>query len=155
MCIDFRDLNKACPKDFYPLPRIDLLVDSTSGFELLSMMDASQGYHQIMLAPEDHKRRLVDKILRPQLGKNMEVYVDDILVKSKEVSNHVEDLEETFAVLRKYRLKLNPEKCAFGVSEGRFLGFMVAQRGIEVNPSKIKVILDMGTPPPISMKYSG
>ncbi|KAL0416437.1 UNVERIFIED_CONTAM: Transposon Ty3-G Gag-Pol polyprotein [Sesamum latifolium] len=56
MCIDFRDLNKACPKDFYPLPRIDQLVDSTSGCELLSMMDASQGYHQIMLAPEDRKK---------------------------------------------------------------------------------------------------
>ncbi|KAL0439515.1 UNVERIFIED_CONTAM: hypothetical protein Slati_2434500 [Sesamum latifolium] len=111
MCIDFRDLNKACPKDFYPLSRIDQLVDSTSGCELLSMMDASQGYHQIMLAPEDHKRinfitsddtfcymampfglknigatyqRLVDKIFRPQLGRNMEVYVDNMLVKSKE-----------------------------------------------------------------------
>ncbi|KAL0412176.1 UNVERIFIED_CONTAM: hypothetical protein Slati_3807300 [Sesamum latifolium] len=110
MCINFRDLNKACPKDYYPLPRIDQLVDSTSECELLSMMDASQGYHQIMLAPEDHKRvsfitsdgtfcyvakpfglknagatyqRLVDKIFRPQLGRNMEVYVDDMLVKTK------------------------------------------------------------------------
>ncbi|KAL0456127.1 UNVERIFIED_CONTAM: hypothetical protein Slati_0951900 [Sesamum latifolium] len=104
MCIDFQDLNKACPKDFYPLPRIDQLVDSTSGCKLLSMMDASQGYHQILLAPEDHKRvsfitsddtfcyvamplglknvgatyqRMVDKIFLPQLSKNMEVYVDD------------------------------------------------------------------------------
>ncbi|KAL0433514.1 UNVERIFIED_CONTAM: hypothetical protein Slati_2685700 [Sesamum latifolium] len=110
MCIDFRDLNKACPKDYYPLPRIDQLVDSTSGCKLLSMMDASQGYHQIMLAPKDHKRvsfitsdgtfcyiamlfglknagatyqRLVDKIFQPQLGRNMEVYMDDMLVKSK------------------------------------------------------------------------
>ncbi|KAL0355718.1 UNVERIFIED_CONTAM: Transposon Ty3-G Gag-Pol polyprotein [Sesamum radiatum] len=143
MCIDFRDLNKACPKDFYPLPRIDQLVDSTFGCELLSMMDASQGYHQIMLAPEDHKRvsfitlngtfcyvgmpfrlknaratyqRLVDKIFWPQLGRNMEMYVDDMLVKSKEAHHHIEDLNETFAVLRKYRLKLNPGKCAFGVS---------------------------------------
>ncbi|KAL0331411.1 UNVERIFIED_CONTAM: Retrovirus-related Pol polyprotein from transposon [Sesamum angustifolium] len=100
MCIDFWDLNKACPKDFYPLLRIDQLVDSMSGCELLSMMDASQGYHQIMLAPENYKRvsfitsygtfcyvamlfrlknagatyqRLVDKIFRPQLGRNMEV----------------------------------------------------------------------------------
>ncbi|KAL0444817.1 UNVERIFIED_CONTAM: hypothetical protein Slati_2204400 [Sesamum latifolium] len=76
----------------------------------------------------------------------MEVYMDDMLVKSKEARNHVEDLEETFAVLRKYRLKLNPGKCAFGVSGGRFLGFMVTQRGIEANPSKIKAILDMGSP---------
>ncbi|KAL0455774.1 UNVERIFIED_CONTAM: Retrovirus-related Pol polyprotein from transposon.6 [Sesamum latifolium] len=173
MCIDFRDLNKACPKDYYPLPRIDQLVDSIFGCELLSMMDASQGYHQIMLTPEDHKRvsfitsddtfcyvampfglknggatyqRLVDKIFRPQLDRNMEVYVDDILVKSKEAHHHVEDLEETFAELRKYRLKLNPGKCAFGVSGGRFLGFMVTQRGIEANPNKIKAIMDMVPP---------
>ncbi|KAL0408428.1 UNVERIFIED_CONTAM: Retrovirus-related Pol polyprotein from transposon opus [Sesamum radiatum] len=149
------------------------MEDSTSGREFLSMMDASQGYHQIMLAPEDHKRvsfitsdgtfcyvamsfglknagatyqRLVDKIFRPQLGRNMEVYVDDMLVKSKEAHQHVVDLEETFAVLRKYRLKLNPQKCAFGVSGGRFLGFMVTQQGIEANPAKIKAILNMGPP---------
>ncbi|KAL0402573.1 UNVERIFIED_CONTAM: hypothetical protein Slati_4287200 [Sesamum latifolium] len=76
----------------------------------------------------------------------MEVYVDDMLVKSKEAHQHVEDLEEIFVVLRKYRLKLNPGKCAFGVSGGRFLGFMVTQRGIEANPAKIKAILDMGPP---------
>ncbi|KAL0358136.1 UNVERIFIED_CONTAM: Retrovirus-related Pol polyprotein from transposon opus [Sesamum calycinum] len=152
MCVDFRDLNKACPKDFYPRPRIDQLVDSTSECELLSMMDASQGYHQIMLAPEDHKRisfitldgtfcyvamsfglknagatyqRLVDKIFRSQLCRNMEVYVDDMLVKSKEARSHVEDLQETFAVLRKYRLKLNLGKCTFEVNGGHLLGFMV------------------------------
>ncbi|KAK4389973.1 Retrovirus-related Pol polyprotein from transposon [Sesamum angolense] len=115
------------------------------------MMDTSQGYHQIMLATEDHKRvsfitsdgtfcyvampfrlknagatyqRLVDEIFRPQLSTKMEVYVEDMLVKSKEARNHVEDLEKTFAVLRKYRLELNPKKCAFRVSGGRFLGFM-------------------------------
>ncbi|KAL0427108.1 UNVERIFIED_CONTAM: hypothetical protein Slati_2885600 [Sesamum latifolium] len=91
-------------------------------------------------------QRLVDKIFRPQLSRNMEVFVDDMLIKSKEAHHHVGDLEETFAVLRKYRLKLNPGKYAFGVSEGCFLGFMVTQRGIEANPDKIKVILDMGPP---------
>ncbi|KAL0386593.1 UNVERIFIED_CONTAM: Pro-Pol polyprotein [Sesamum latifolium] len=173
MCIDFRNLNNACHKDFYPLPRIDQLIDSTSGCELLSMMDASQGYHQIMLAPEDRKKvsfitstdtfyyvamlfglknagatyqRLVDKIFRPQLGRNVEVYVDDMLVKSKKAEDHVTDLEETFSVLRKYRLKFNPAKCTFEVRGGRFLGFMVTQRGIEANPLKIKAILDMKVP---------
>ncbi|KAL0401375.1 UNVERIFIED_CONTAM: Pro-Pol polyprotein, partial [Sesamum latifolium] len=173
MCIDFRDLNKACPKDFYPLPRIDQLVDSKSDCELLSMMDASQGYHQIMLAPKDRKKvsfitsegtfcyvampfglknagstyhRLVDKIFCPQIGRNIEVYVDDMLVKSKKAEEYVKDLEETFSVLRKYKLKLNPAKCAFGVQGGRFLGFMVTQRGIEANPLKIKVIIDMKAP---------
>ncbi|KAL0284675.1 UNVERIFIED_CONTAM: Transposon Ty3-I Gag-Pol polyprotein [Sesamum radiatum] len=107
MCIDFRHLNKTCPKDFYPLPRIDQLVDSTSGCELLSMMDASQGYHQIMLAPEDRKK----------------------------TEEYVKDLEDTFSVLRKYKLKLNPTKCDFGVQGGRFLGF--------INPLKIKAIINM------------
>ncbi|KAL0324771.1 UNVERIFIED_CONTAM: Retrovirus-related Pol polyprotein from transposon [Sesamum radiatum] len=136
MCIDFQDLNKACPKDFYPLPRIDQLVDSTSRCELLSMMDASQGNHQIMLALEDHKK----------LDRNMEVHVEDMQIKSQEARSHVEDLEETFSVLRKYRLKLNTEKCVFGLSGGHFLGYMVTQRGIEANPAKIKAILDMGPP---------
>ncbi|KAL0345656.1 UNVERIFIED_CONTAM: Transposon Ty3-G Gag-Pol polyprotein [Sesamum radiatum] len=165
MCIDFRDLNKACPKDFYPLPRIDQLVDSTFGCELLSMMDASQGYHQIMLAPEYRKKvsfitssstfcyvampfelkiadatyqTLVEKIFRPQIGRNIEVYVDDMLVKSKKAEDHIAELEETFAVLRNYRLKLNPAKCAFRVQGGRFLRFMVTQRGIEASPSRSK-----------------
>ncbi|KAL0427158.1 UNVERIFIED_CONTAM: Pro-Pol polyprotein [Sesamum latifolium] len=173
MCIDFRDLNKACPKDFYPLPRIDQLVNSTSDCELLSMMDASQGYHQIMLAPEDGKKvsfitsegtfcyvampfglknadatyqRLIDKIFRPQIGRNIEVYVDDMLVKSKKAEEHVKDLERTFSVLRKYKLKLNPTKCAFGVQGGRFLGFMVTHRGIKANPLKINAIIDMKAP---------
>ncbi|KAL0394909.1 UNVERIFIED_CONTAM: hypothetical protein Slati_4457100 [Sesamum latifolium] len=91
-------------------------------------------------------QRLVDKIFRPQIGKNIEVYVNDMLVKSKKAEEHVKDLEETFSVLRKYKLKLNPAKCAFGVQGGRFLGFMVTQRGIEANPLKIKAIIDMKAP---------
>ncbi|KAL0457988.1 UNVERIFIED_CONTAM: hypothetical protein Slati_0426000 [Sesamum latifolium] len=91
-------------------------------------------------------QRLVDKFLRPQVGLNVEVYVDDMLVKSNKARDHIADLEETFSVLRKYKLKLNPGKCAFGVQGGRFLGFMVTQRGIEANPLKIKAILDMKAP---------
>ncbi|KAL0452889.1 UNVERIFIED_CONTAM: hypothetical protein Slati_1267000 [Sesamum latifolium] len=83
---------------------------------------------------------------KPQIGRNVEVYVDDILVKSKKAEDHIVDLEETFAVLRKYKLKLNPAKCVFGVQGGHFLEFMVTQRGIEANPLKIKVILDMKAP---------
>ncbi|KAL0448882.1 UNVERIFIED_CONTAM: hypothetical protein Slati_1444600 [Sesamum latifolium] len=91
-------------------------------------------------------QRLVDKIFRPQIGRNVEVYVNDMLVKSKKAEDHIADLEETLAILKKYRLKLNPAKCAFGVQGGRFLGFMVTQRGIEANPLKIKAILDMKAP---------
>ncbi|KAL0319760.1 UNVERIFIED_CONTAM: putative protein K02A2.6 [Sesamum radiatum] len=91
-------------------------------------------------------QRLVDKIFRHQIGQNMEVYVDDMLVKSKKAPDHIKDLEEMFPILRKYKLKLNPGKCAFRVQGGRFLGFMVTQRGIEANPAKIKAILDMKVP---------
>ncbi|KAL0415480.1 UNVERIFIED_CONTAM: Polyprotein P3 [Sesamum latifolium] len=91
-------------------------------------------------------QRLVDKIFHPQIGRNVEVYVDDMLVKSKKAEDHTKDLEKTFSVLRKYKLKLNPSKCTFGVQGGRFLGFMVTQRGIEANPLKIKAIIDMKAP---------
>ncbi|CAA0839466.1 Unknown protein, partial [Striga hermonthica] len=173
MCIDFRDLNKACPKDLYPLPRIDQLVDSTARCELLSLMDASQGYHQISLAKEDWKRvsfitskgtycyvvmpfglknagatyqRLVDQIFKDQLGRNMEVYVDDMLVKSKKEDDHSADLRETFQTLRRFGMKLNPAKCSFGVKSGKFLGYMVTKRGIEVNPEKVKAVIEMKPP---------
>ena len=76
----------------------------------------------------------------------MEVYVDDMLVKSVEAQEHIQDLQEAFGTLRKHRMKLNPTKCAFGVASGKFLGFMVTQRGIEANLKKIKAILDMKHP---------
>ena len=75
----------------------------------------------------------------------MEVYVDDMLVKSQAAQDHIKDLTETFEVLRKHVMKLNPSKCAFGVSKGKFIGFTVTQRGIEANPKKIKAVLDMGS----------
>ena len=71
------------------------------------------------------------------------MYVDDMLVKSKQAASHLADLDETFQTLRRYQLKLNPAKCAFGVASGKFLGFMVSQRGIEANPDKIKAIIEM------------
>ncbi|KAL0373707.1 UNVERIFIED_CONTAM: Retrovirus-related Pol polyprotein from transposon opus [Sesamum radiatum] len=169
----FLGLEQSMPQRFLPATTNRSAVDSTFGCKLLSMMDASQGYHQIMLALEDRKKvsfitsegtfcyvampfglknagaiyqRLVDKIFRPQISKNLEVCVDDMLVKSKKAEEHVKDLEETFSVLRKYKLKLNPAKCTFGVQGGRFLGFMVTQRGIEANPLKIKTIIDMKAP---------
>uniref|UniRef100_A0A2N9HJR6 Uncharacterized protein n=1 Tax=Fagus sylvatica TaxID=28930 RepID=A0A2N9HJR6_FAGSY len=173
MCVDFTDLNKACPKDSFPLPRIDQLVDSTAGHRLLTFMDAFSGYNQIMMDESDQEKtafitskglfcyrvmpfglknagatyqRLMNKMFHHQIGRNMEVYVDDMLVKTKDDIKHLEDLKETFETLRRYRMKLNPSKCVFGVSSGKFLGFMVSQRGIEANPDKIKAVLEM-TPP--------
>ncbi|XP_075494850.1 uncharacterized protein LOC142532435 [Primulina tabacum] len=173
MCVDFRDLNKACPKDCYPLSRIDQLVDSTSCFELLSFMDAYQGYHRIPMAREDQDKasfitsggtfcyvvmpfglknagatyqRLMSQVFQKQIDRNIEVYVDDILIKTREMSCFIDDLTETFATLGKYEIKLNPAKCVFGVKSGKFLGFMVTDRGIEVNPEKIKAVIDMPSP---------
>ena len=76
----------------------------------------------------------------------MEVYVDDMLVKSKDKANHLDDLKETFSTLRKYNMKLNPAKCVFVVALGKFLGFMVSQQGIEANPEKVKEIIEVKSP---------
>ena len=81
-----------------------------------------------------------------QIGRNVEVYVDDMLVKSLDEEKHLDDLEETFDTLRRYNMKLNQSKSAFGVSSRKFLGFMVSYRGIEANPDKIQTILDMEPP---------
>ena len=79
----------------------------------------------------------------PQIGRNVEVYLDDMLVKSLDEKKHLDNLQETFDMLRRYNMKLNPSKCAFGVSSGKFLGFMVSYRGIEANPDKIQDILNI------------
>ena len=129
MCVDFTDLNNACPKDSFPLSRIDQLVDSTTGHKLLTFMDAFSRYNQIKMAEGDQKKtafimsqglycykvmpfglknagasyqRLVNKMFSKQIGRNMEVYVDDILVKSKEELVHLDNFKETFTILRQY-----------------------------------------------------
>ena len=177
MCVDFIDLNKAYPKDNYPLPRINQQVDSTAGHKLLSFMDAFSGYNQIRMDEVDQEKtffvtsqglfyyevmpfglknagatyqRLVNHMFRPQIGRNVEIYVDYMLAKSLDEGKHLDDLQETFNTLRRYNMKLNSSKCAFGVASRKFLGFMVSYRGIKANPKKIKAILDMK--PPQSIK---
>ena len=88
-------------------------------------------------------QRLVNCMFSHQIGRNVEVYVDDMLVKSNDEADHLDDLMETFDTLRKYKMKLNPTKCVFVVSSRKFLGFMVSQWGIEANPYKVKVILEI------------
>nr|ABA96696.1 retrotransposon protein, putative, Ty3-gypsy subclass [Oryza sativa Japonica Group] len=163
----------ACSKDDFPLPRIDQLVDSTAGCELMSFLDAYSGYHQIHMNPADipktafiipfgtfcHLRmpfglrnagatfaRLVYKVLYKHLGRNVEAYVDDIVVKSHKAFDHASDLQVTFDNLRAAGMKLNPEKCVFGVRAGKLLGFLVSKRGIEANPEKIDAIQQMKPP---------
>ena len=173
VCVDYMDLNEACSKDNFPLPRIDQIVDVSAGHGMLSFQDAFSGYHQIHMHPSDAEKiafitphdlfcynvmsfglknagatyqRLVTKMFRLLLGKTIEVYIDDMLVKSKERPDHAEHFQETFELLRAYGMKLNPSKCAFGVSVGQFLGFMVTQRGIEANPAQIKAIMESPAP---------
>ena len=173
MCVDFTSLNKHCPKDHFPLPRIDQIIDSTAGCEKLSFLDAYSGYNQIRLKVEDQEKtafitpfgvycyntmpfglknagatyqRCMQACLKDQIGRNVQVYVDDIVIKTKEARTLIDDLRETFDNLDRYRIKLNPEKCAFGVPSGQLLGYFISQRGIEANPKKIKAIMTMEKP---------
>ena len=173
MCVDFTDLNKACLKDSFPLPRINQLVDLTAGHKLLSFMDAFSRYNQILMDEDDQEKnlfvtsqglycynimpfglenagatyqRLVNRMFSHQIGRNVEVFVDDMLVKRKDEANHLEDLKETFSTLCKYNMKLNLAKCVFAIASGKFLGFMVSQQGIEENPDKFKAIIEVKSP---------
>ena len=91
-------------------------------------------------------KRLMNKMFTHQIRRNVQVYVDDILVKSLRKNNHLDNLQETFDTLRSYNMKLNPSKCVFGVTVRKFLGFMVSQRGIEVNSEKVWAIMELGPP---------
>ena len=99
-------------------------------------------------------QRLVNMMFKDQIGKTMEVYIDDMLVKSKKAVDHVKHLGEMFDILRRYRMKLNPQKCVFGIESGKFLGFMVNHKGIEANPAKIKALLDMKSPTTVKQVQS-
>nr|KYP33430.1 Retrovirus-related Pol polyprotein from transposon opus [Cajanus cajan] len=151
----------------------DRLVDGASGHGILTFLDAYSGYNQIPMHSRDEEKtafitdsanycyqvmpfglknagatyqRLMNKVFQHQIGRNMEVYVDDMVVKSRDLDRHVVDLSEVFQQLRKYDMRLNPEKCVFGVSGGKFLGFMLSARGIEANPDKCMAIINMVSP---------
>ena len=131
VCVDFTDLNKACPKDLFPMPKIDQLVDATVSHPRMSFLNAFQGYHQIPLALDDQEKkafvtlirnyhykvmpfglkntgstyqRMMTKMFESQLGKNIEIYIDEMVVKSKMVSKHLEDLRTIFKILRNHKL---------------------------------------------------
>ena len=139
----------------------------------MSFLDAFQGYHQIPLALVDQEKtafvtlvgnyhykvmpfglknagstyqRMMTKMFEPQLGKNVEVYIDDMVVKSKLVFEHVGNLTNIFEILREHKLSLNASKCSFRVGSGKFLGYMVTHRRIEVNPDQIKAINNLQPP---------
>jgi hypothetical protein len=173
MCVDYTDLNKQSPKDPFGLPRIDQVIDSTAGCNLLCFLDCYSGYHQISIKEEDQEKtaiitpfgaycyttmsfglknagatyqRAIQACFKRQLNKNVEAYMDDVVVKTRNSDMLITDLEETFASLREYRWKLNPNKCVFGVPSGKLLGFTTSHRGIEASPKKISAITNMKAP---------
>jgi hypothetical protein len=166
MCIDFTNLNKACPKDEFPLPRIDSLIDAAASSELMSLLDCYSGYHQIWMKKEDEPKtsfitpsgtycylrmpeglknaggsfnRMTANVLHSQIGRNVLTYVDDIIVKSTKQENHIADLQETFANFKQASLKLNPEKCVFGVKKGNSLAVWYQQRELKLTQVRSKL----------------
>ncbi|KAL0327107.1 UNVERIFIED_CONTAM: Pro-Pol polyprotein [Sesamum angustifolium] len=146
VCVDFRDLNNACPKDDFPLPIAKLMINATTGHEALSFMDGSSGYAFWAKECGATYQRAMQKIFDDMLHKNVECYVDDLVVKSKKRENHFHDLRKVFERLRRYQLKMNPSKCALGVTSRKFLGFIVRQRVIEIEQAKVDAILRMPKP---------
>jgi hypothetical protein len=172
-CVDFRNLNKACPKDEFPLPNMDLLIDSAAGHAMFSFMDGFSGYNQIFMSPRDAEKtafrtpignfyytvmpfglknagatyqRTMTAMFHDMMHREIEDYVDDIVVKSKTREDHFGILKKVFGICRLYKLKMNPFKCAFRVSAGKFLGFLVHQRGIDVDPARASAIATMKPP---------
>nr|GEX57603.1 reverse transcriptase domain-containing protein [Tanacetum cinerariifolium] len=160
-------------EDGYPLPEIDWKVESLCRFPFKCFLDTYKGYHQIQMETEDEEKtafitsqgifcytkmpfglrnagatyqHLVDKAFHKQIGRNLEVYVDDLVIKSHTEDEIVRDVEETFKTLREINMKLNPKKCAFGVEEGMFLGYKVNAKGLKVCPDKVDVVLRLPSP---------
>ncbi|GKV38979.1 hypothetical protein SLEP1_g46825 [Rubroshorea leprosula] len=147
MCIDYTNLNDACPKDCHPLP-----IHMASEDEVKTSFYAGDEIYCYVMIPFGLKnagamyQKMVTIVFQAQIGRNLEVYIDDIVVKSLKAEDHLTNLGETFDSLRKHSKRLNPAKCVFGVKSSKFLGFMVSKSGIEVNPRKIKAIEEMKLP---------
>ena len=172
-CVDFRNLNKACPKDEFPLPNMDLLIDSAASHAMFSFMDGFSGYNQIRMSTKDVEKtvfrtpidnfyytimpfdlknanatyqRTMTAMFHDMIHQEIEDYMDDIVVKSKKREDHLETLRKVFERCRLYKLKMNPLKCAFEESTGKFLGFLVHNCGINVDPAKVSAIATMKAP---------
>jgi hypothetical protein len=149
------------------------VIDSTTGCDLLCFLDCYSGYHQIVIKEEDQEKtafitpfgtycyttmsfrlknagatyqRAIQACFKKQINKNVEAYADDVVVETRNSDTLIADLEETFASLREYQWKLNPNKCVFGVPSGKLLGFIICHRGIEANHEKISAITKMKAP---------
>jgi hypothetical protein len=173
--VDFRNLNRATPKDEYPMPVADLLIDSTSGNKLISFLDSNVGYNQIFMVKEDVSKtvfhcsrfvglfewvimtfalknasatyqRAMNLIFRDLLRVLMEVYIDDMVVKLVGFEEHMTHMKLSLERMKKYGLRMNPLKCTFRVTSGRFLGFIVHEHGIQIDPNKIESMGKIGEP---------
>jgi len=169
MCVDYRALNKVAAKNRYPLPRIDDLFDRLSGAKVFSRIDLCFGYYQIRIAQGDEERTgcrprygsyeflvmpfgltnapatfctLMNDIFREWLDDFVVVYIDDILVYSNSMEEHVEHLRKMFQRLRENKLYAKFEKCEFGISEVDFFGHRITQEGLKMDDRKVKAILD-------------
>jgi hypothetical protein len=169
----FTNLDKCCPKDDFSLTKIDKIVDSAVGCEITAILNCFLGYHQIWLHREDEEKTsfitsfgmycylrmpeglrnvgptfyiMMKVALKYQIGINVLSYVDDIIVASKKRASYISDLTKTFTNMREAKLKLNLEKCVFGVMRDKVLGCLVSTKGIEARPDKIKAILQMQPP---------
>jgi hypothetical protein len=162
MCVDYIDLNKTFKKDPFGLPRINQVLFSTAGCNLLSFLDCYSEYHQMKTSfitlfgmfyyttmPFRLKsavatyQRGIQWCLHSQLEHNAEAYIDDVVVKTREDKGLISDLAETFNNLMKLKMKLNPKKCTFSVSTGKLLGYMVSHHGIDPNPEKVLAVTKM------------
>ena len=150
MCVDYSDLNRACPKDAFPLPSIDMLVDNSADYKILSFMDTYSGYNKIPMAMSDKNctvfmtgsgnyyynvmpfglknagatyQQMMNKVFRNEIKDMIEVYMDDMIVKSRAKIDHAAHLKKVFAQARQCRMGFNPEKCTFGVKADKFLDF--------------------------------
>jgi hypothetical protein len=180
VCVEFRDLNRATPKDEYPMLVAETLINAATGNKILSYMDGNAGYNQIFMDPEDiHKtafrvpgamglfeymvmtfglknagatyQRAMNYIYHDLISKLVEIYIDDVVVKSTSTAGHLEDLRQVFEWTRRFRLKMNLKKCAFSVSASQFLGFLVHERGIE-NGLKSEEAVRTMVPPTMKIK---
>jgi hypothetical protein len=179
VCIDFIDLKKATPMDGYSMLVVDLLVDAAAGHKVISFMDGNAGYNQIFMAIEDVSKtafrcpghvglfewivmtfglknagatyqRAMNYIFHELISKIVEIYIDDVVIKSLDNESHLDDVRKTLECTRQHGLKINPNKCAFGVSAGEFLRFLVHEGGIEVGKKSMKAIDEVV--PPTNLK---
>ncbi|GJW03847.1 hypothetical protein Tco_1562703 [Tanacetum coccineum] len=146
MCVDFTDINKACPKDCYPLPKIDWKVESLSGFRLKCFLEAYKGYHQIQMAEGDKDKTAFFAGEGVFYYRKMPFGLKNAgaIYQSTSEEEILADIKETFEKFQSINMKLNPKKCSFGIKEGPFLGHLITKQGIRANPSKVKAITDVG-----------